>query len=86
MLFDVGEAYSAMLVPVPFHPGVKTLLLVDDLLTIYWVHSVSTEDQWEKLGKYKWHIELGCERYYAKSFSVHFSDKMQSFLPNLSYR
>ena len=80
-LYDVGKAYSAMLVPVPFRPGVDTPSSVDDLFTPYWVHSSFNDDGWENLGRYKKHIELDNGR---GRFSVHFSDQLQNFPYNCS--
>lgn len=83
MLFDVGEAYNVMLVPVPFRPGITAPLSVDDLFTSYWVHSASNNNQWENLGDFKRQIKLENG---LRTFSVHFSDQMQNFPVNLSIR
>lgn len=78
MLFDVGPAYTAMLIPVPFRAGVEERSSVDDLYTPYWVHSRTDDDWWENLGRYKLSAEVG-DGDGVEYFSAHFSDQMEGF-------
>lgn len=81
MLFDTGEDYNFMLVPVPIRPGIDNPLSVDDLYTPLWVHMLDNDCQWINLGKYKCQIDINVEGS-TEQFSVHFSDQHQCFPRN----
>lgn len=83
MLFDVGEDYSFLLVPIPFRPGVANPLSVDDLFTAFWVHARSDDYCWENLDMYKRQIIVGGSGEF-QYFSIHFSDQGDDFPTNHS--
>lgn len=83
MLFDTGEDYNFMLVPIPKRQGVDKLITADDLYTPLWVHTLDNDCQWINLGKYKRQIDIDVDRG-TLHYSVHFSNQHQCFPRNHS--
>lgn len=81
MLFDTGDDYNFMLVPVPKQQGEDSLIMADDLYTPLWVHTLNNNCQWFNLAKCKCQINIKVDRD-TLHYSIHFSDQHQCFPQN----
>ncbi|EDQ99475.1 uncharacterized protein LACBIDRAFT_334967 [Laccaria bicolor S238N-H82] len=77
MLFDSGNEYNFKSVPMPFRPGIKEPVTVDDLYTPYWVHSQDDFNGWENLAKHKQQVTITTE-HNTRFYAIHFADQAEN--------